>query len=142
MPTFDFYRQSESVKKSAGRLHKRLAAPLAEGIFATVPSLALAQVQLPGVNLGQTNFEDGFSSPGWFFQEFPTYYDANKLKDSQGNTASGANHLSIFSTTTHIAYLSELPVIGGQLGFEVLQPWVDSMPYPMALPPRPTGSPT
>ena len=28
----------------------------------TAPSLCFAQVQLPAVNLGETNFEDGFSS--------------------------------------------------------------------------------
>ncbi|KAH2814132.1 hypothetical protein KXV85_004883, partial [Aspergillus fumigatus] len=28
-------------------------------------------------------------------------------------------------TTTHIAYISDLKVLGGNLGIEVLQPWVD-----------------
>jgi hypothetical protein len=90
-----------------------------------VPGLCFAQVQLPAVNLGLTNFEDGFSSPGWFLQEFPNYYEAGELKDSQGNTVPGSNSLTSFSTTTHVAYISQLRFLGGWLAVEALQPWVD-----------------
>lgn len=91
----------------------------------SVPGLCFAQVQLPAVNLGLTNFEDGFSSPGWFLQEFPNYYRADELKNSQGNSVPGSNDLTSFSTTTHIAYVSQQRVLGGWLAAEVLQPWVD-----------------
>jgi len=110
--------------KSAVRLQKRLAL-LGTAISAFLSGPAFAQVQLPAVNLGQTSFEDGFAAPGWLLEETPTYYDANTLKDSKGNTIPGSNHLRIFSTTTHIAYLSEMRVMGGRLAFEALQPWVD-----------------
>jgi hypothetical protein len=83
------------------------------------------QVQLPTVNLGLTNFEDGFATPGWFLQEFPDYYHADKLTDSQGNAAPGIGHLTAFSTTTHIVYVSQRQFLGGWLAAEVLQPWVD-----------------
>jgi hypothetical protein len=59
-----------------------------------IPSRCSAQVQLPTVNLGLTNFEDGFATPGWFLQEFPDYYNADKLKDSQGITVPGRNELT------------------------------------------------
>lgn len=39
----------------------------------TAPRPCLAQIQLPSVNLGLTNFEDGFAVPGWFFQEFDSF---------------------------------------------------------------------
>ena len=39
----------------------------------------VAQVQLPTVNLGDTNFEDGFGAPGWFLEEFPGGYIAGEL---------------------------------------------------------------
>jgi hypothetical protein len=90
-----------------------------------IPRVCCAQVQLPTVNLGLTNFEDGFSSPGWFLQEFPNYYDADKLKASQGSTVPGHNRLAAFSTTTHVAYISQRRIFGGWLAVEALQPWVD-----------------
>jgi hypothetical protein len=94
------------------------------GAFAT-PSLCLAQVQLPAVNLGETNFEDGFAGPGWLIEEFPESYVAGELKDSQGNTIPGRNRVSTYSTTTHVAYISKKRVLGGWLAVEVLQPLVD-----------------
>jgi hypothetical protein len=84
-----------------------------------------AQVHLPTVNLGLTNFEDGFATPGWFLQEFPDYYHADELKDSQGNAVPGFGHLTAFSTTTHIVYVSQRQFLGGWLAAEVLQPWAD-----------------
>jgi hypothetical protein len=77
-------------------------------------------VQLPTVNLGLTNFEGGFAVPGWFLQEFPDYYYADKQKDSQGDTVPGFGHLSAFSTTTHIVYGSKRQFLGGWLAAEVL----------------------
>jgi hypothetical protein len=90
-----------------------------------IPGHCFAQVQLPTVNLGLTNFEDGFGTPGWFLQEFPDYYHADKLKDSQGATVPGRNELTVFSTTTHVVYVSQQHFLGGLLAVEALQPWVD-----------------
>ena len=45
-----------------------------------------AQVQLPAVNLGGTNFEDCGGAPGWLQEEFPESYVADKLKDGAGRT--------------------------------------------------------
>jgi hypothetical protein len=63
----------------------RLLAAIVSGAFG-IPAHCFAQVQLPTVNLGLTIFEDGFSSPDWFLQEFPDHYDADKLKDARGAT--------------------------------------------------------
>jgi hypothetical protein len=90
-----------------------------------VPTLCSGQVQLPTVNLGLTNFEDGFGTPGWFLQEFPDYYHADELKDSRGDTIPGHNRLSVFSTTTHVVYVSQQRLLGGWVSGEILQPWVD-----------------
>jgi hypothetical protein len=89
------------------------------------PCLSFAQVQLPVVNLGQTNFEDGFAAPGWLIEEFPETYAAGELRDSHGNTVPGRNHLTTYSTTTHVAYISKKRVLGGWLAGEVLLPLVD-----------------
>lgn len=93
-------------------------------VFAS-PSLCFAQVQLPAVNLGETNFEDGFAAPGWLIEEFPESYVAGELRDGHGNTIPGRNRLTTDSTTTHLAYISKKRVLGGSLAGEVLQPLVD-----------------
>src|SRR5882724_13114761 len=93
-------------EKSSGTFSARFAVLVVatmSGIL-SIPDLCSAQVQLPIVNLGLANFEDGYSSPGWFLQEFPDYYKANELKDPYGITVSGVNELTAFSTTTHVAY--------------------------------------
>jgi hypothetical protein len=69
------------------------------------PSLCLAQVQLPAVNLGDTNFEDAFGGPGWLLQELPEFYLASELKDSHGETIPEGNRVTAINTTTHLAYL-------------------------------------
>jgi hypothetical protein len=89
------------------------------------PSVCFAQVQLPAVNLGETNFEDGFAVPGWFIEEFPESYVAGELRDGHGNRVPGRNRLTTVSTTTHVAYISKKRVLGGWLAGEVLQPLVD-----------------
>jgi hypothetical protein len=91
----------------------------------TATCLCSAQVQLPAVNLGETNFEDGFSVPGWFIEEFPETYVAGELLDGHGNRVPGRNRTTIDSTTTHVAYISQKRFLGGWLAGEVLQPLVD-----------------
>lgn len=86
---------------------------------------AVAQVQLPAVNLGETNFEDGFAAPGWLIEEFPESYVASELRDGQGNAVPGRNRFTTYSTTTHVAYISKKRLLGGSLAGEVLQPLVD-----------------
>jgi hypothetical protein len=91
----------------------------------TATPLCSAQVQLPAVNLGETNFEDGFAGQGWLLEEFPEAYVSSELKNSEGNTIPGRNRLTTYSTTTHVAYISKKRVLGGWLAGEVLQPLVD-----------------
>src|SRR5580692_10319033 len=94
------------------------------GVFSALvsPHFCLAQVQLPTVNLGETNFEDGFGSPGWLLEEFPESYVAGDLRDAHGNRIPGQNRLIADSTTTHVAFISKKRVLGGWLAGEVLQP--------------------
>ena len=84
-----------------------------------------AQVQLPTVNLGDTNFEDAFGAPGWLLQEFPVANIASDLKDSHGKTIPGRHRVTAYSTTTHVAFVSTKRVFGGWLAGEVLLPLVD-----------------
>src|SRR5437660_680268 len=91
----------------------------------TATCVCSAQVQLPTVNLGDTNFEDAFGGPGWLLQEFPQISVASELKDSHGKTIPGSNRVTAYSTTTHVAFVSKKRVLGGWLSGEVLLPLVD-----------------
>ena len=86
---------------------------------------AVGQVQLPTVNLGDTNFEDGFGAPGWLLEEFPSGYTAGELKDSKGQTVPGSNRVTTYSTTSHIVFASRKRFLLGWIAGEVLLPLVD-----------------
>jgi hypothetical protein len=120
-------------KQIERNLDNRIASVLARHLLCCLRALCLltvtgvcsAQVQLPTVNLGETNFEDAFGGQGWLVQEFPVAYVASELKDSHGNTIPGSNRTTAYSTTTHVAFVSKQRVFGGWLSGEVLQPLVD-----------------
>ena len=95
-------------------------------VFATAAANpAAGQVQLPTVNLGDTNFEDGFGAPGWLLEEFPSGYTAGELKDSKGQTVPGSNRVTTYSTTSHIVFASRKRFLLGWIAGEVLLPLVD-----------------
>jgi len=98
---------------------------LAVFFAATAANPAVAQVQLPTVNLGDTNFEDGFGAPGWLLEEFPGGYTAGELKNSKGKTVPGSNRVTTYSTTSHVAFASKKRLLGGWLAGEALLPLVD-----------------
>lgn len=99
---------------------------LRTGLWAAAAATSTAaQVQLPTVNLGDTNFEDGFGAPGWFLEEFPGGYTAGELKDSQGKTVPGSSRVTTYSTTSHAAFASRKRFLRGWVAGEVLLPLVD-----------------
>jgi hypothetical protein len=90
------------------------------------PSVSTAQeVKLPAVNLGETNFEDGFAFPGLIMQEFSDVYAADNLRNASGNEIPGTNRLTTYYTTVDLAYVSTHQFLGGWLAAEVLQALVD-----------------
>ena len=91
------------------------------GGIATTP--ISAQVQLPAVNLGDTNFEDGFAGPGLLLEEFPDVYSAGTLKDNKGVNVPGTNTLTTIASTSHFAYISNKRLFGAWIGAEFLVPW-------------------
>jgi hypothetical protein len=99
-----------------------ICAVLVAGV-ATAP--VKAQVQLPGVNLGDTNFEDGFAGPGFLLEEFPDVYVSGTLKDSNGATVPGSNTTTAILTTSHFVYVSNKRLFGAWIGGEVLFPIAD-----------------
>jgi hypothetical protein len=99
---------------------------LLTGLFAAAAANpSFAQVQLPTVNLGGTNFENGFAGPGWLLEEFPEGNTAGVMKDSNGKTVPGSNCVTACSTTTHVAFIGNKRFLRGWLAEEVLLPVVD-----------------
>ena len=111
--------------RSTGVAARRLLCCLRVLCLLIAPCACSAQVQLPTVNLGETNFEDAFGGPGWLVQEFPESYIAGELRDSHGNRVPGRNRLTVYSTTTHVAFVSKRRFLGAWVAGEVLQPLVD-----------------
>jgi len=93
-------------------------------IFAAGHVLA-ADIPLPPVNLGDTSFEDGIAFPGWLAEETFGYYHAGQFNDHQGDKIPGSNKLTSVSATTHLAYISNLRLLDGFYGAEVLLPLAD-----------------
>jgi len=79
-------------------------------------------VNLPPVNLGDTNFEDGMGYPGWLFEQIIDLYDAGQFDDASGGKLPGQNKLRTASSITHLAYLTRYQLFGGYIGAEFLVP--------------------
>jgi hypothetical protein len=93
------------------------------GAIAATP--VKAQVQLPGVNLGDTNFEDGFAGPGFLLEEFPDVYVSGTLKDSNGATVPESNTTTTILATSHLVYVSNKRLFGAWIAGELLFPMAD-----------------
>jgi hypothetical protein len=128
-PTSTRWSQNANTRSTLrfGAASRRAVLLVTLGLFSTASSVrfCFAQVQLPTVNLGETNFEDGFASPGWFLQVFPETYVAGGLRDGNGNKVPGQSRLIVNSTTTHVVFISRKRFLGGWLAGEILQPLVD-----------------
>jgi len=84
-----------------------------------------ADIPLPPVNLGDTSFEDGIAFPGWLAEETIGYYHAGQINDHQGDKIPGSNKFTSVSATTHVAYISNLRLLDGFYGAEILLPLAD-----------------
>jgi hypothetical protein len=95
------------------------------GLLICAGLVEAADIPLPPVNLGDTSFEDGIAFPGWLAEETIGYYHAGQLNDHQGDKTPGSNKLTSVSATTHIAYISNLRLLDGFYGAEILLPLAD-----------------
>jgi hypothetical protein len=110
---------------SLSRARLQCRALLMGALAVSAAKVCFPQVQLPAVNLGDTNYEHGFGAPGWLLEEFPAGYTASVLKDAHGNTVPGPNRVTTYSTTTHIAHITKQRYMGAWIVTEALQPLVD-----------------
>lgn len=104
---------------------KTLAILVWIGLIFGAGHVLAADIPIPPVNLGDTSFEDGIAFPGWLAEETLGYYHAGQLNDHQGDKIPGSNKLTSVSATTHIAYISNLRLLDGFYGAEILLPLAD-----------------
>lgn len=124
--------KSSKTEKTLYRKHrqglfgrKTLAILVGIGLIFCAGHAPAADVALPPVNLGDTSFQDGIAFPGLLVEETIGYYHAGRLNDSQGTKIPGSNQLTTVSATTHVAYISNLRLLGGFYGAEILLPLAD-----------------
>lgn len=86
----------------------------------------MANVSLPQVNLGGSNFQDGLAKPNaWLFQQTLTYFNAEDFNNAHGQPRPGDNSITSKVALTHFAFISDKKLFGGFYGAEVLLPYVN-----------------
>ncbi len=79
-------------------------------------------VNLPPLDLGQTSFLDGEGGPGFTFETIGFGTATGYATDASGRAVPGTNRQWSANVTLHPIYVTGVPVLGGKLGFELLQP--------------------
>jgi hypothetical protein len=79
---------------------------------------------LPPLDLGETSFLDGEAGQGLLLEVIGAGAVAGDFTDASGHALAGRRQLWSSSVTVHPAYVSNLPVLGGRLGADVLIPLV------------------
>ena len=83
---------------------------------------AIAQVALPPLNLGNTNFTDGRALPGIMFQQTLIAAEADRFRNGAGQRAPAPDQVSTFSVATQVAWLSQHRLLGAHWGAEFILP--------------------
>jgi len=91
-------------------------------LTAATQSQAADVVQLPPVNLGDTNFLDGMAGPGTLIQVFGSHSHGDSFRDGSGNPLPGSNSIDAQAVVAHYAHISEHKIWGGYYGAEALLP--------------------
>jgi hypothetical protein len=113
-----------------GRLLRLAMATLIVPVILFSPLYVLAG----GVNhqpLGAETFLAGVFPPaGFYFKEYLSFYTADTLKDNHGRTLSLArsgaklDKLDVFAAVQRPIYISPVKILGGDLGVNMIIPWV------------------
>lgn len=134
-------------KKMKKQNKKQLSAKLASTTL--VMALAFPQIgysqdflQLPAVNLGDTNFLDGVAGPGKLVQIFANSYHADQFNNANGDSLPGHNDLSSNALVAQFAMITDYKILGGNYGIEVLLPAYAEVDPDTSLPGLPTQTGT
>ncbi|MEK7389659.1 MAG: transporter [Elusimicrobiota bacterium] len=85
----------------------------------SVPAQSFNQ---PPANLSATTFMDGGAPPGLYYVNYTIFSDGRKAVDKDGNTIAGGARVVALSQLHQFYWLTNINVLGGKLGFDVLLP--------------------
>ncbi|MDA8122588.1 MAG: transporter [Deltaproteobacteria bacterium] len=92
-------------------------------ILAVLVAAPLHAFNQPLLNYGLTDALDGaVPGPGTYFFEYIQIYQSDEFKDKDGNNFSGNPRATFVLSMNQVAHISTKTVLGGNLGFDVLQP--------------------
>jgi hypothetical protein len=120
----EHYHQGGTIcHRQALKLRSKAAAVLLLWLLGLTPCIAsVPHVNLPPVNLGQTNFLDGIGGPGFLLEEWLEYYAPPRFAGTGGRSLPGANSFSTILSLTHVAYTTKFRILNGFYGVEAT--WV------------------
>jgi len=78
----------------------------------------------PPANLSATTFMDGGAPPGLHYVNYSIFTDGRHAVDKDGKVISGGAKVDALSQLHQFYYLTNVSVLGGKLGFDVLMPLV------------------
>ncbi|MFA6094062.1 MAG: transporter [Elusimicrobiota bacterium] len=78
----------------------------------------------PPANLSATTFLDGGAPPGLYYLNYSIFSQTGKAVDKDGKTIPGGASVNAFSQLHQFYWLTDLKVLGGNLGIDVLVPVV------------------
>jgi hypothetical protein len=103
--------------------------------FISLCALALLIPALPAhaTEGGRAGYPDGAENffagalppPGDYFINYLNYYSADKLRDGKGNEIPINFRLTAFAEVARWVHVTQVKVLGGDLGMHVIVPWVD-----------------
>ncbi len=105
---------------------KKLYLPFILGAFILNSFWVNAQIPvLPGANLGITNMQAGKTKPpGWYYIQAIQSYQANSIKDANGNSNANAPLTSSILLLQQVLFVSDQTILNGHPGGSVLFPIV------------------
>jgi hypothetical protein len=98
---------------------------MSTGHSAVAQAPATPPVAQPAINLGQTSFLDGEAGPGLLVEFIGDVVSADTLRGSRGEARDADLDLRASTLLTHLAYVSNVHMLGARLGAESLVPIVD-----------------
>jgi anthranilate 1,2-dioxygenase (deaminating, decarboxylating) large subunit len=100
---------------------KTLHAPILALVLAGAPVYAFNE---PPANMSATTFLDGGAPQGLYYLNYTIFSDGGKAVDKNGNTIPGGAQVDALSQLHQLYYLTDVTVLGGKLGLDLLVPLV------------------
>ncbi len=93
-------------------------------IALTLPAIVGFGYQLPPLNFGLTNVLDQPPGPGLYLFEYIQAFEASDFTDGNGNKIFPGEKLDTLLAFNQLIWVSKYPLLGGFLGFDLIEPVV------------------